>query len=44
MEITGNRFSEIKGLAVKAGGVRELTVENNVFDTEKPISDIIRIS
>ena len=44
VEITGNRFSEIKGLAVKAGGVRELTVENNVFDTEKPISDIIRIS
>ena len=35
IEITGNYFSEIKGLAVKAGGVRELVLENNVFETEK---------
>lgn len=35
VEITGNRFSEIKGLAIKAGGVRELIIENNLFDTER---------
>lgn len=35
IEITGNSFSEIKGLAVKAGGVCDLIIENNLFDTEK---------
>jgi len=35
IEITGNRFSRIKNLAVLAGGVKELIVEDNVFDTDK---------
>ena len=35
IEITGNRFSNINNLAVTAGGVKELVVENNVFDTDK---------
>ena len=35
IEITGNRFSRIKNLAVMAGGVRELIVEGNTFDTDK---------
>lgn len=39
IEITGNYFSEISGLAVRAGGVRELIIDGNVFDTEK--EDII---
>jgi hypothetical protein len=35
IEITGNRFSRIKNLAVMAGGVKELVVENNLFDTDR---------
>lgn len=35
IEITGNRFSRIKNLAVMAGGVKELVVEGNIFDTDK---------
>lgn len=35
VEITGNRFSEIKNLAISAGGVRELIAEGNIFDTDK---------
>lgn len=42
VEITGNRFSNIKGLAIRSGGVSELTVENNIFDTEK--TNIIAIN
>ncbi len=35
IEITGNHFSEIACLAIKAGGVRNLVLDNNVFETEK---------
>ena len=41
IEITGNHFSEIANRAVRAGGVRELIIDGNVFDTEK--EDIIMI-
>ena len=39
IEITGNRFSRIACHAVRACGVKDLILENNVFDTEK--EDII---
>ena len=39
IEIIGNRFSRIACQAVRASGVRELILENNVFDTER--EDII---
>ena len=39
IEITGNRFSRIACRAIQASGVRDLILENNVFDTEK--EDII---
>ena len=42
IEITGNSFSQIKGLAIKSGGVRELIIEDNKFDTEK--RDVIVIN
>ena len=35
IEITGNRFSRIACHAVRASGVKDLILENNVFDTEK---------
>ena len=35
IEITGNQFSDISSLAIKAGGVRELIIKDNVFDTDK---------
>lgn len=39
IEITGNHFSRIARLAVRACGVQDLILENNVFDTEN--EDII---
>lgn len=41
IEITENSFSNISGLAVRAGGVQELILENNVFDNEN--ENMIRV-
>jgi len=35
IEITGNTFSDVSRHAVVAGGVKELVIENNTFDTER---------
>lgn len=35
IEITGNRFSDISQYAIRASGVRELIIEDNVFETDK---------
>ena len=35
IEIVGNRFSSIRKYAVKAGGVKELIIQDNVFDIER---------
>ena len=41
IEITNNRFINISGTAVRAGGVQEMILEDNVFDSEG--EDLIRV-
>jgi hypothetical protein len=36
IEIVGNHFSQIKDCAIRSGGVRELILSGNVFDTDNP--------
>lgn len=35
IEIVGNRFSGIKDCAIRASGVQELLLKDNVFDTDR---------
>jgi hypothetical protein len=41
IEITENLFYGIKDMAIKAGGVKDLIIENNMYDTE--MEDIISV-
>ena len=42
IEITGNHFTDISSKAVKAGGVKELIIEDNTFDRDA--TELIQIS
>ena len=41
IEIVGNRFSGIRNCAIRADGVRELILQDNVFDSDR--EDLLRI-